>query len=214
VTPTAVVSDEAQVPSAFGRMRALDVLVNCAAVLIKRPFAELSAQEWDVQLGAGLRGAFLRSQEAFRLMRGHGGSIVMVSSLSGVAGAKKFPGMAAYVAAKSGLAAWSKRWLWRDGRSASASMPSALAPLTHRCCGLLVWTGHASKQARSRASWPGWLRPTRRRSPAPTFAWTLRHLNRRWRKTFSEGVIHSNECQHHSARHLRGGACSVPSGVE
>ena len=33
-----------------------------------------------------------------------GGSIVMVSSLSGVAGAEKFPGMAAYVAAKSGLA--------------------------------------------------------------------------------------------------------------
>jgi NAD(P)-dependent dehydrogenase (short-subunit alcohol dehydrogenase family) len=33
-----------------------------------------------------------------------GGSIVMISSLSGVAGAEKFPGMAAYIAAKSGLA--------------------------------------------------------------------------------------------------------------
>jgi NAD(P)-dependent dehydrogenase (short-subunit alcohol dehydrogenase family) len=37
-------------------------------------------------------------------MHEHGGTIVMVSSLSGVAGAEKFPGMAAYVAAKSGLA--------------------------------------------------------------------------------------------------------------
>src|SRR5205807_19501 len=46
----------------------------------------------------------LCSREAFKLMRGRGGSIVMVSSLSGVAGAEKFPGMAGYVAAKSGLA--------------------------------------------------------------------------------------------------------------
>ncbi len=98
------VSDEDQVRKAFGRLRTLDALVNCAAVLIKRPFVELSAQEWDEQLGAGLRGAFLCSREAFRLMRHSGGSIVMVSSLSGVSGAEKFPGMAAYVAAKSGLA--------------------------------------------------------------------------------------------------------------
>jgi NAD(P)-dependent dehydrogenase (short-subunit alcohol dehydrogenase family) len=98
------VSDEDQVRKAFGRLRTLDALVNCAAVLIKRPFWELSAEEWDEQLGAGLRGAFLCSREAFRLMRQSGGSIVMVSSLSGVAGAEKFPGMSAYVAAKSGLA--------------------------------------------------------------------------------------------------------------
>jgi NAD(P)-dependent dehydrogenase (short-subunit alcohol dehydrogenase family) len=98
------VSNEDQVREAFGRLRSLDALVNCAAVLIKRPFAELTAAEWDEQLGAGLRGAFLCSREAFRLMNGQGGAIVMVSSLSGVAGAEKFPGMAAYVAAKSGLA--------------------------------------------------------------------------------------------------------------
>jgi NAD(P)-dependent dehydrogenase (short-subunit alcohol dehydrogenase family) len=98
------VSDEKQVAEAFGRLDSLDALINCAAVLIKRPFLELSADEWDLQLGAGLRGAFLCSREAFRLMRARGGSIVMVSSLSGVTGAEKFPGMAAYVAAKSGLA--------------------------------------------------------------------------------------------------------------
>jgi NAD(P)-dependent dehydrogenase (short-subunit alcohol dehydrogenase family) len=98
------VSNEDQVHAAFGRLRSLDALVNCAAVLIKRPFAELSSPEWDEQLGACLRGAFLCSREAFHLMHGQGGSIVMLSSLSGVAGAEKFPGMAAYVAAKSGLA--------------------------------------------------------------------------------------------------------------
>jgi NAD(P)-dependent dehydrogenase (short-subunit alcohol dehydrogenase family) len=98
------VSDEAQVQRAFERIERLDALINCAAQLIKRPILELTAEEWDAQLDAGLRGAFLCSREAFRLMREEGGSIVMVSSLSGVAGAEKFPGMAAYVAAKSGLA--------------------------------------------------------------------------------------------------------------
>jgi NAD(P)-dependent dehydrogenase (short-subunit alcohol dehydrogenase family) len=98
------ISDEAQVRGAFGRMERLDALINCAAQLIKRPILELTAADWDAQLDAGLRGAFLCSREAFRLMREDGGSIVMVSSLSGVAGAEKFPGMAAYVAAKSGLA--------------------------------------------------------------------------------------------------------------
>jgi NAD(P)-dependent dehydrogenase (short-subunit alcohol dehydrogenase family) len=98
------VSDEAQVQRAFERIDRLDALINCAAQLIKRPILELTAEDWDAQLGAGLRGAFLCSREAFRRMREEGGSIVMVSSLSGVAGAEKFPGMAAYVAAKSGLA--------------------------------------------------------------------------------------------------------------
>lgn len=98
------VSDEKQVIAAFARLPGLDALVHCAAVLIKRPVMEVSAEEWDVQLGAGLRGAFICSREGFRMMRDRGGSIVMISSLSGVAGAEKFPGMAAYVAAKSGLA--------------------------------------------------------------------------------------------------------------
>jgi NAD(P)-dependent dehydrogenase (short-subunit alcohol dehydrogenase family) len=97
------VSDEKQVASAFGGLERLDALVNNAAVLIKRPLVETTAEEWDEQLGSGLRAAFLCSREAFRRMR-DGGAIVNVSSLSGVAGAEKFPGMAAYVAAKSGLA--------------------------------------------------------------------------------------------------------------
>ena len=97
------VADEAEVAQAFSKLQSLDALIHCAAVLIKQPFVETSARDWDEQLAVGLRGAFLCSREAFRLMGRGGGAIVMVSSLSGVAGAEKFPGMAAYVAAKSGL---------------------------------------------------------------------------------------------------------------
>jgi NAD(P)-dependent dehydrogenase (short-subunit alcohol dehydrogenase family) len=98
------VSDESQVTRAFSLLDTLDALVHCAAVLIKKPITDLTASDWDAQLGSDLRGAFLCSREAFRLMRDRGGAIVFVSSLSGVAGAEKFPGMSAYVAAKSGLA--------------------------------------------------------------------------------------------------------------
>jgi len=98
------VSIEQDVAEAFARLKALDALIHCAQVLIKRPFARMTVEQWDRQIDSGLRGAFLCSREAFKLMRRRGGSIVFVSSLSGVFGAEKFPGMSAYVAAKSGLA--------------------------------------------------------------------------------------------------------------
>jgi len=120
------ISDEDQVSKAFSRLKSLDALVHCAAVLIKRPLIELSAVEWDVQIDSGLRGAFLCSREAFRLMQDRGGSIVFVSSLSGVAGAEKFPGMAAYVAAKSGLAGLTEA-LAAEGRGAGIRV-NAISP--------------------------------------------------------------------------------------
>jgi len=133
------VSDEQQVIRAFSSTASLDALVNCAAVLIKRPVARLTAAQWDEQLGAGLRGAFLCSREAFRLMRRRGGSIVMVSSLSGVAGAEKFPGMAAYVAAKSGLAGLTEA-LAAEGRDrgirVNAVSPGAVATRMLRIAGV------------------------------------------------------------------------------
>lgn len=96
-------ADEAQVEAAFSSLVRLDTLVNNAAWLIQKPVAELTAEEWDLQLSSTLRSAFLCSREALRRMQ-PGGTIVNVSSLSGITGAEKFPGMAAYVAAKSGLA--------------------------------------------------------------------------------------------------------------
>jgi len=95
-------ADEAQVEQAAEALPSWDALVNNAAVLTPSPFAQITAEDWDETLRAGLRSAFLCSRAAFRRMR-PGGTIVMVSSLSGYPGAEKFPGMAAYVAAKSAL---------------------------------------------------------------------------------------------------------------
>jgi 3-oxoacyl-[acyl-carrier protein] reductase len=97
------VGDEASVGRFFGELERLDVLVNNAAILELAPLVDMKVATWDEVMRVDLRGAFLCSRAAFRLMQ-PGGTIVNVSSLSGVAGTDKFPRMSAYVAAKSGLA--------------------------------------------------------------------------------------------------------------
>jgi len=95
--------DESSVKQFFGQLERLDVLVNNAAILELAPIVDMNVEMWDEVIRVGLRGAFLCSRAAFRLMS-PGGTIVNVSSLSGVSGTDKFPKMSAYVAAKSGLA--------------------------------------------------------------------------------------------------------------
>ncbi|MBI3967543.1 MAG: SDR family oxidoreductase [Chloroflexi bacterium] len=99
------VGDEAAVRELFGRVDRrwgrLDVLINNAAVLHLRAFADLDAATWDDVMATNVRGAFLCSREAFRLMpRNGGGQIVNLSSLSGLRGPEKFPGMSSYVVSK------------------------------------------------------------------------------------------------------------------
>jgi len=95
--------NEASVNRFFSELKRLDVLVNNAAILELASIVDMKVETWDEVIRVNLRGAFLCSQAAFRLM-GRGGTIVNVSSLSGVSGTDKFPRMSAYVAAKSGLA--------------------------------------------------------------------------------------------------------------
>jgi len=95
--------DESSVKQFFDRLERLEVLVNNAAILELAPIVDMNVETWDEVIRVILRGAFLCSRAAFRLMS-PGGAIVNVSSLSGVSGTDKFPKMSAYVAAKSGLA--------------------------------------------------------------------------------------------------------------
>src|SRR3981081_4417127 len=97
------VGDEASVSRFFSGLTQLDALVNNGAILALAQIIDMKVRTGDEVIRVGLRGAFLCSQAAFRLMK-PGGTIVNVSSLSGVSGADKFPKMSAYVAAKSGLA--------------------------------------------------------------------------------------------------------------
>jgi NAD(P)-dependent dehydrogenase (short-subunit alcohol dehydrogenase family) len=91
-----------QVMQAFRRV---DILVNCAGVVAVRQFAEMDTSTWDHVLGVNLRGTFLCCHEAFRIMAvQRSGVIVNLSSLSGVKGVEKFPGLSAYNVSKAGVA--------------------------------------------------------------------------------------------------------------
>jgi NAD(P)-dependent dehydrogenase (short-subunit alcohol dehydrogenase family) len=91
-----------QVRDTYGH---LDILVNCAGIVAIRPFVEMDTATWDRVLGVNLRGTFLCCREAFRMMSAQGqGVIVNISSLSGVKGVEKFPGLSAYNVSKSGIA--------------------------------------------------------------------------------------------------------------
>ena len=77
----------AMVGSAVEKFGSLDILVNNAAVFgVARHVVEIDEDAWDRTMQVNLKGPFLCSQAAIRQMREQplGGSIVFVSSLSGV----------------------------------------------------------------------------------------------------------------------------------
>jgi 3-oxoacyl-[acyl-carrier protein] reductase len=105
-----------QVLERFGR---IDALVNNAAVystIVKKPFEEISDEEWDRVLAVNVRGAWLCTRAVAPAMRRQGrGKIVNVSSTT-VPTAP--PGFAHYVASKAavvGLTRALARELGADG---------------------------------------------------------------------------------------------------
>ena len=86
----------------YGRV---DILVNCAGIVAVKPFLEMDTETWDEVINVNLRGTFLCCRTAFRVMAEQKqGVILNLSSLSGVKGVEKFPGLSAYNVSKSGVA--------------------------------------------------------------------------------------------------------------
>jgi NAD(P)-dependent dehydrogenase (short-subunit alcohol dehydrogenase family) len=88
--------------NSYGRV---DILVNCAGIVLVRPFVDMDAETWDRVIAVNLRGTFLCCRQAFRIMMAQqSGVIINLSSLSGVRGVEKFPGLSAYNVSKAGVA--------------------------------------------------------------------------------------------------------------
>jgi NAD(P)-dependent dehydrogenase (short-subunit alcohol dehydrogenase family) len=77
----------------------LDVVVNNAGLMVFKPLAEHTAEDWTKILHVDLMGAFFFTREAFRRMK-DGGSIVNISSVHAV---ETTPLVASYAAAKAAL---------------------------------------------------------------------------------------------------------------
>lgn len=94
-------SVEAMVSAVLGAFGRVDILMNNAGVGGKTPFLETSLEEWNRIVGINLTGAFMVAQAVAReMVKGGGGKIVNIASLSGQRGGN---GRAAYGSAKAGL---------------------------------------------------------------------------------------------------------------
>ena len=78
----------------------LDVLVNNAGVVILKSVEETSLEEWRFVMGVNLDGVFLGCKHGVGAMKATGGSIVNMSSVSGIVGGHN---LAAYNASKGGV---------------------------------------------------------------------------------------------------------------
>ena len=82
------------------RLGALDVLLNSAGIFRFGNVEDTTLEEWRQTIAVNLDGTFLGCREGVRAMRERGGSLVNMSSVSGLVGD---PDNAAYDASKGGV---------------------------------------------------------------------------------------------------------------
>lgn len=105
VVQPADIADEQQVAALFARVGQefgrLDLLVNNAGAFDGGPLDELSVEVWDKVINTNLRGPFLCTRAALRMMKPAGsGRIINIGS---IAGQRVRPNSAPYAASKHGL---------------------------------------------------------------------------------------------------------------
>jgi 3(or 17)beta-hydroxysteroid dehydrogenase len=81
--------------------RRLDIVVNCAGVVLLKDIETTTLAEWQALMAVNLDGTFLGCKHAVRVMKERGGgSIVNMSSVAGIIGSGN---LAAYGASKGGV---------------------------------------------------------------------------------------------------------------
>lgn len=77
-------------------------LINNASIFLNKPISEQSLEEWEKVIKVNLNGSFLCAQALFQCAKESPApkSIVNISSLAGIRGTEKFPGLSSYVASK------------------------------------------------------------------------------------------------------------------
>lgn len=92
------------VPEIKKFVKQVDVLINNAGVLIKKNLSELSASDIEESFSVNVFSHMLLIKELIPMMEGRQSHIVNMSSMGGVQGSVKFPGLSAYSSTKAALA--------------------------------------------------------------------------------------------------------------
>jgi NAD(P)-dependent dehydrogenase (short-subunit alcohol dehydrogenase family) len=99
------VTDEAQVSALFARTMDLfhrvDILVNNAGAIDGGPIDELSVEAWDKVMATNLRGPFLCTRSAMRIMKNQGGGRIL--NLGSISAQRPRFNAAPYATSKFGI---------------------------------------------------------------------------------------------------------------
>jgi len=96
----------ALVAAAVAALGGLDILINMASVYAERPFATLTAAEWNAPLTVDLGASFYCAQSAAPHMRARGGGrIINFSDWIVASGRPRYQGFLPYYVAKAGVKA-------------------------------------------------------------------------------------------------------------
>lgn len=97
------VTDAAAVAALFqqttGRFGGVHTVVNNAGIYPFKAFPDMTADDWDTVMDVNLKGVFLMTQEAAKIVPG-GGSVVNISSIASLVG---FENLVHYCASKGGV---------------------------------------------------------------------------------------------------------------
>ena len=92
----------------FQAISNIDILINNAGKLVKKPFLELSKEDLEESYQVNVIGVMETVQAAIPKMLEVGGHIVNISSMGGFQGTVKFAGLAAYSTSKAAVASFTE----------------------------------------------------------------------------------------------------------
>ncbi|MFH0864934.1 MAG: SDR family NAD(P)-dependent oxidoreductase [Bacteroidota bacterium] len=85
------------------RFETIDILINNAGALINKPFHQLTSDDFDYLFKVNTKAPFLIIQTLLPLFN-NPSHIINISSMGGLQGSTKFPGLSLYSASKGALA--------------------------------------------------------------------------------------------------------------
>ena len=98
-------SDPAQVAAVFEALKEewgrLDILVNSASIMQSKPFLDITPEDWDATLDINLKGPFLFSQHAGRMMVQQGSGVII--NIADEASFKPWPRYVHHSVSKAGI---------------------------------------------------------------------------------------------------------------
>lgn len=118
--------------TALNRFGRLDILVNNAGIIRDRTLLNMTEAEWDPVIAVHLKGAFLCTRAAARVMKtqGTGGAVIYTTSVAALIGAFGHPNYTAAKGGVFGLLKGTAAELDRFGIRANAIVPHAYSRMT------------------------------------------------------------------------------------